>query len=91
MGKKKITLNNLSTAIEDLARMVKEGFDDIGKRFEQVDKRFESVENRLTTLERGQEDIKLRLGQFAFNIDVLEIKRKMEILEKHCSAKKIIF
>ena len=74
MVEKNITIN-------ELAGMVKTGFDEIGKQFE-------IVKNRLTALERGQEDIKLRLGQFAFNIDVQEVKRKMELLEKHCYAKK---
>ena len=83
MGKKNITLNNLSTAIEDLARMVKEGFDEVHRT---MDARFNKVENRLTALESGQEDIKLRLGQFAFNIDVQELKTKVEIIEKKCCS-----
>jgi len=85
MGKKNITLNNLSTAIEDLARMVKTGFDEVHVTMKAE---FEKVDNRLTALERSQEDIKLRLGQFAFNIDVLEVKGKIELLEKHCYARK---
>ena len=43
------------TSINDLAVMIKKGFDSMDERFEQVG-------GRLDSLERGQADIKLRLG-----------------------------
>jgi hypothetical protein len=81
MGKKDITIN-------ELAGMVKTGFDEMGKQFGKVDKRFERIENRLTAVEQRLESMDLRLGQFTFNIDVLEVKRKMEVLERYCYARK---
>jgi predicted nuclease with TOPRIM domain len=36
--------------IEDLAVMVKHGFDAVDKRFEAVDKRFEAVDNKLSEM-----------------------------------------
>lgn len=36
---------------EDLARMVKGGFDGVDKRFDETDKRFDKVENRLDRIE----------------------------------------
>ena len=80
MGKKNITLNNLSTAIEDLARMVKTGFDENGKQHGRI-------ENRLTAVEQRLDNMDLRLGQFAFSIDVQELKKEMELLKKRCYAK----
>ncbi len=38
--------------------MVKDGFDEMAGKMKT---RFDKVDNRLNTLERGQEDIKLRL------------------------------
>lgn len=89
MEKKKITIsdlttavngltknvNTIATAIEDLAGMVKAGFD-------AVDKRFERVENRLTTLENGQEKIKLRLFNVAYHSEVVELENKIKTLTK---------
>jgi hypothetical protein len=40
MQKKNIT-------IDDLARMIKKGFDGVGQRFDKVDQRFNKVEDRL--------------------------------------------
>lgn len=54
MKNKKVT----KVTIEDLAGMVKNGFDDMGGR---VDSQFKKVNASLDTLEQGQEAIKLRL------------------------------
>ena len=73
----------------ELARMVKTGFDEMGKqfgkvdkRFEQADKRFERVENRLTALETGQEDIKLRLDNVAYRFEIVEVQKRLKALEE---------
>ena len=54
MPKKKVTVNDLETAIEDLARIFKEGFERMNKHFDCIDK-------HLDVLERGQKDIILKL------------------------------
>ncbi len=56
---KKITL-------EDLARMVKRGFDVVDDRFEQVDKRFEQIDKRF-------EHIDARFTEVESKIDYLTI------------------
>jgi hypothetical protein len=48
-----------------LARMVKQGFD--------------QVEKRLDTLEQGQERIELRLLNVAYNIDVQELRKRVAL------------
>jgi DNA anti-recombination protein RmuC len=74
MKEKDITIN-------ELAGMVKTGFDEMGKQFEKVDKHFDKVENRLTTLEKGQEDIKLRLDNVAYRFELVEVLKRLKILE----------
>jgi len=61
--------------------MVKTGFDEMGKQFEKVDKRFEQVDNRLTALEKGQEDIKLRLDNVAYRFELVEVLKRLKTLE----------
>ena len=57
-----------NTTINDLAFMVKKGFD-------QVDERFD-------TLERGQEEIKLKLDNVAYRFEMVELQKRVEVLEK---------
>ena len=47
--------------IDELAIMVKCGFDNVDKRFDQVDKRFDRAKDDISTLEKGHEAIILRL------------------------------
>lgn len=41
-----------SITLDDLARMVKHGFDDVGERFNDVDKRFDRIELMLSSHQR---------------------------------------
>ena len=68
MGKKEISIN-------ELAGMVKTGFDEMGKQFEKVDK-------RLTALETGQKDIKLRLSNVAYRFELLKLENQVKTLTK---------
>lgn len=66
--------------LDDLAVMVKSGFD-------QVDKRFEHMEESFGTLEKGQEEIKLRLDNVAYRFELVELQKRVEILEKKINFK----
>ena len=88
MNKKK----NPKTTLDSLIQMVKDGFDDttkemksgfkqIDKRFKKVDERFDKVEDRLEKIEQANEDIKLRLGNTAFQFDVDNLKKRVRKLE----------
>ncbi len=59
---------------EDLARIVKNGFDDVYKK--------------LRGLEQGQEDIKLRLDNVAYRFEVQELKKRVEKLELKLGLKR---
>ncbi len=63
------------TTIDDLAVMMKKGFDGI-------DVQFYSVKERLDKLETGQEDIKLRLDQATYRFEMQALEKRVEVLEK---------
>jgi hypothetical protein len=79
--------NNNDMSINDLAGIIKEGFDNVDKRFEQVDKRFEQVESRLCNLERSMEEVKLKFAYVAWAIDLEEFKKRVIELEKRFDEK----
>ena len=72
-------VNSLVSTVDDLARSVKEGFDEVHRT---MDARFDKVDNRLTTLENGQEDIKLRLDNVAHRFELVEVQKRLKILEE---------
>ena len=72
MKGKDITLN-------ELARMVKTGFDEMSGTMKAG---FDKVENRLTTLDNGQEEIKLRLSNVAYRFEVVELENQVKTLTK---------
>jgi hypothetical protein len=84
MAKEKIT-------IDDLARLVVNGHEELKKefssRFDQVDSRLDRVENRLTRVEQGQEDIKLRLDNVAYRFELNDLNKRVMVLEKKASFK----
>jgi len=69
--------------LESLAGMVKGGFD-------HVDKRLEGVESRLGTLEKGQEEIKLKLDNVAYRFEVVELQRRVDLLERKMLHRKFV-
>ncbi len=81
MPKKKIT-------IEDIAGMIKRGFDetakknDVEKRFTEVEKRLDTIENRVHNIEEGQEEIKIKLDNFPYRFELRELEKRVSSLEK---------
>lgn len=78
---------NKNTTLDDLAGMVKHGFDSVDKRFDSVDKRFDRVEDRLDTLEQGQEEIKLKLDNVAYRFELEELQKRVRRLEMRSGIK----
>jgi len=60
--------------VEELAVMVKNGFDETGRRFE-------AVEGRLANLEQGQTDIKARLDSNVYRFEFHALEKRVEDLE----------
>lgn len=66
--------------INELAGMVANGFSDLT---EGMNSRLDKVETRLGALEDGQEQIKLRLDNVAYRFELVELQRRVVLLEKH--------
>jgi len=59
--KKNLSLDNLAGMVKRGFDGVDKRFDGVDKRFDGVDKRFDKIEIRLNNLENGQGEIKLKL------------------------------
>ena len=86
MDKKEVTNENLFLMIEDLALIVKKGFDGVDKKFDGVDKKFDIVDKRLRALEQGQDEIKMKLDNKADTFEVVELEEKVKVLENNSIA-----
>ena len=71
---------NKNITLNDLAVMVKRGFDG-------VDEKFDKMENRLENLENGQEEIKLKLDHVAYRFEVEELDRRLRRVESKIGLK----
>jgi len=69
---KKITMN-------DLAIMVKNGFDETGNKIEEVKK---EVKDLRETNAREHEAIMLRLDNVAYRFELVELQKRVDVLEK---------
>jgi polyhydroxyalkanoate synthesis regulator phasin len=69
---KKITMN-------DLAVMVKNGFDETGGKIEEVRK---EVKNLSETNAEEHEKIMLRLDNVAYRFELVELQKRVDVLEK---------
>lgn len=78
--KKNITLDNL-------AGMIKRGFDENTKEHQQLFKRFDKTDARLESLENGQEEIKLKLDRVAYRFEVEELDRRLKRVEAKLGLK----
>ena len=81
MPNKKITIN-------DLAGMIKKGFDENTEQHQQIFNRLDKTDIRLDNLEQGQEEIKLKLDQVAYRFEVQELDRRLKIVEAKLGMKK---
>jgi hypothetical protein len=86
---KKVTLDNL-------AGMIKCGFDDMGGRIVGVEKKVDgfekSLKKELAILSeintREHEEIKLRLDNVAYRFELVELQKRVDKLEKSVFSKK---
>ncbi len=80
MAKKVITL-------DELARMVKDGFDGVGKhlrehdkRFEAIEKRFEIIDKRFEAIDKRFDKVEERLGRIEL-LFITDHRKRIERLE----------
>ncbi len=60
---------------EELAKMVKRGFDETATKKEFADVQT-GLNSRIDNLERGQDDILLKMDNFAYKFEVNELKKR---------------
>jgi len=73
-------------SLENLAGMVKRGFDETGDKIEGVKKEVEGVKEDLKNFReintQEHEEIKLRLNNVAYRFELVELVQRVERLEK---------
>ena len=72
------------TTINDLAVMINNGFNEIKESNVRDHK---EIGKRLNSLEQGQEDIKIRLDNVAYRFELVELQKRVEVLEKRNGIK----
>jgi hypothetical protein len=65
---------------ENLARMIKVGFDETAKKVE-VDEQFEQLREEILGIKADLEDIKLRMGEMVFRFEIKDIEKRLKRLE----------
>ena len=73
-------MENNHVTIDDLAGMIKEGFE------KDVKQGFEKVEKDIDDLKQGQERIELRLDNVAYRFELVALEKRVEALEKVAKA-----
>lgn len=73
-------MTNENITINDLGIMVKQGFDGVTTELGKLNQ-------RMDTLERGQEEIKLRLDNVAYRFELVELQKRIEKIEKQVGIK----
>ncbi len=70
--------------LDDLAAMVAGGFSDLTNG---MNSRFDAVEKDVKELQNGQEQIKLRLDNVAYRFELVELQRRVVLLERRAGIK----
>lgn len=83
---------NQKITMEDLAGMVQRGFGSMDEKFNKTDERFDKVENNLRIISenntREHKAIMLRLDNVAYRFELVELQKRVELLEKKTGIKK---
>lgn len=80
-------MKNKRITINDLAVMVKRGFDetakkiDVDQRFDKIDKEIASLKAEVLSIKSDIEDLKLRMGEMVFRFEIKDIEKRLKKLE----------
>lgn len=72
-------MKNQKINLDSLAGMVKTGFDEIGDKLKNLRKQ-NAEEHKQNT--REHEEIKMRLDNVAYRFELVELQKRVELLEK---------
>ena len=67
------------TTVDDLAMMINNGFNEMKENNAREHK---EIGEKLNSLEQGQDDIKIRLDNVAYRFELVELQRRVEVLER---------
>ena len=87
MENKDITINELAVMIKNGFDSVDEKFEGVYDRFDQVDARFNQVDARLDKLEYNQRTILTRLEDVVYKTELDQLKERIKIIEEAISIK----
>jgi len=76
-----------NVTLDDLAGMVKRGFDGVDKKFDENTKEHKLMMAKLENLENGVEEIKLKLDQVAYRFEIQELDRRLKRVEAKLGLK----
>lgn len=76
-------------SIEDLAVIVAHGFEGMRDEFSSdLHGEFKGVKENIKVLKDGQEQIKLKLDNVAYRFELVELQRRVDLLEKKVGVKR---
>jgi len=79
------------TTTDDLAIIIGKGFNHVDKQFGEIGKKISKVENDLNDLAksnaREHEEIKLRQDEVPYRFELVELQKRIEILERRNGIK----
>ena len=75
-------MNNSQTTLDDLAAMVKKGFDETGKDLAELKSDVSQLKTDVNELQAGQERIEMRLTNVAYRFELQELQQRVERLEQ---------
>lgn len=96
-AKKDTDLNDIAQAIEGLATLMDQRFEQVDNRFEQVDRRFEAIDHRFSTIENELQTIRHEQSRISIWLekidrrlggvksDIKEIYDRIVMLEKNAN------
>ena len=92
MAKKQTTINELARIVKQGFSEVKKDIDDLAmatkKEFDQVHQEFDQVHQEINGLKLGQENVELKLTNVAYRFELQELQQRVEILEKEIKLRK---
>lgn len=84
-GESRKTRSFVVEKIDDLAGMVQRGFAETAKNSNRIENNLSLLSENNT---REHEEIKLRLDNVAYRFELVELQKRVEVLEKRAGVKK---
>lgn len=71
----------IDRAIDQLGRMLKQGFDSIDERFAEVDRRFEAMDRRFESMDLRMSRMERRLDRAVYQPELAAAVARIDVLE----------